>query len=338
MTEFAGDGKDREGGGHGGHGHGAHGGHGQGGHGGHGGHGHGGHGHGHGHGGAEIDWAEMAPVLEANAEVTAPAYRQVADWLRELRAGAEPSLVVDAGSGPGVVTCLLAEAFPRAQVVAADPEQALLDRAAARAARLGLGDRVRAHRAELPDGLGALPPADLVWAARSVHHVGDQVAALAALGKQLAPGGALAVLEGGLPPRSLPRDIGLGRPGLQARLDAANEAWFTRMRTELPGAKETVEHWPALLAAAGLRHTATRTFLLDLPAPLDDRAREHVASTFERYRHLAAAPEAQPAALAEDDLAVLDRLLDPEDPESLYRRDDVFLLAAHTVHVAVREN
>ncbi|MEI5097593.1 class I SAM-dependent methyltransferase [Streptomyces sp. PmtG] len=298
---------------------------------------------GHGHGGhcghADVDWAEMAPVLEQNAEVTAPAYRQVADWLRELRTGGadgarggEPSLVVDAGSGPGVVTSLLAEAFPKARVVAADPEQALLDRARARADRLGLGGRVRTHRAELPDGLGALPPAGLIWAARSVHHVGDQVAALTALAGRLAPGGALAVLEGGLPSRSLPRDIGLGRPGLQARLDAANEDWFTRMRAGLPGTKDVPEHWPALLAAAGLRHTATRTFLLDLPAPLDDRARAHVISTFGRYRDLAA----EERALAADDLEVLGRLLDPADEESLHRRDDVFLLVAHTVHVAVK--
>ncbi|GGV04836.1 class I SAM-dependent methyltransferase [Streptomyces spectabilis] len=294
------------------------------------------HGHKHGHGDHDIDWADMAPVLEQNAEVTAPVYRQVATWLRELRpAGAEPSLVVDAGSGPGVVTCLLAEAFPGAEVVAADPERALLDRAEARAARLGLGDRVRAHRAELPDGLGELPPADLIWAARSVHHVGDQVAALTALGERLAPGGALAVLEGGLPPRSLPRDIGMGRPGLQARLDAANEEWFTRMRGSLPGATEVTEDWAALLAAAGLRHVATRTFLLDLPAPLDERARAHAIATFERYRDLAAAEG--PEELAADDVAVLDRLLDPEDPRGLHRRPDMFLLVAHTVHVAVKE-
>ncbi|WP_172382686.1 class I SAM-dependent methyltransferase [Streptomyces sp. MNP-20] len=295
-----------------------------------------GHGHGHGHGDHDIDWAEMAPVLEQNAEVTAPLYRQVAAWLRELRtAAAEPALIVDAGSGPGVVTSLLAQAFPKAEVVAADPERALLDRAEARAARLGLADRVRAHRAELPDGLGELPPADLIWAARSVHHVGDQVAALTALGERLAPGGALAVLEGGLPPRSLPRDIGVGRPGLQARLDAANEEWFARMRASLPGATGATEDWAALLTAAGLRHTATRTFLLDLPAPLDERARAHVIDTFERYRGLAAAEG--PEALAADDVTVLNRLLDPEDELSLHRRRDVFLLVAHTVHVAVKE-
>ncbi|MER5305409.1 class I SAM-dependent methyltransferase [Streptomyces lasiicapitis] len=345
------------------------------------GHGHGG-GHDHGHGGghshvgghghADIDWAVMAPVLEQNAEVTAPVYREVAAWLRELRGArpgggdraagvADPTLIVDAGSGPGVVTCLFAEEFPKARVIAADPEEALLERTTARAARLGLADRVGTHRAELPDGLGELPPADLIWAARSVHHVGDQGAALAALADRLAPGGTLAILEGGLAPRSLPRDFGIGRPGLQARLDAANEDWFTRMRTELPGAKETTEDWPSLLKSAGLRHVATRSFLHDLPAPLDDAARAHIIATFERYRSLAtnatqgaeaadgdtaaaatSAPATSAAApaggLTPEDAATLDRLLDPQDELSLHRRSDLFLLTAHTVHVAAKES
>ncbi|MER7347379.1 class I SAM-dependent methyltransferase [Streptomyces aurantiacus] len=339
------------------------------------GHGHGqGHGGGHHHGGAEIDWAVMAPVLEQNAEVTAPVYREVAAWLREVRKTrhvreeggargargaraedggreadrpvapdlADPALIVDAGSGPGVVSCLFAEEFPRSRVIAADPEEALLERTAARAARLGLADRVGTHRAELPDGLGELPPADLIWAARSVHHVGDQGAALAALADRLAPGGALAILEGGLAPRSLPRDFGVGRPGFQARLDAATEDWFARMRAALPGAKETTEDWRALLTAAGLRHVATRSFLLDLPAPLDDAARAHVISTFERYHTLAEdtadGDTAGTDGLDPDDAATLGRLLDPEDEESLHRRADLFLLTAHTVHVAVKEN
>ncbi|MFD9075760.1 class I SAM-dependent methyltransferase [Streptomyces lasiicapitis] len=345
-----------------GHGDGCGGGHGQGHGGGH------GHGHGGGHGHADIDWAVMAPVLEQNAEVTAPVYREVAAWLRELRGArpgdggdraagvADPTLIVDAGSGPGVVTCLFAEEFPKARVIAADPEEALLERTTARAARLGLADRVGTHRAELPDGLGELPPADLIWAARSVHHVGDQGAALAALADRLAPGGTLAILEGGLAPRSLPRDFGIGRPGLQARLDAANEDWFARMRTELPGAKETTEDWPSLLKSAGLRHVATRSFLHDLPAPLDDAARAHVIATFERYRSLAtnatqgaeaadgdtAAPATSAAApaggLTPEDAATLDRLLDPQDELSLHRRPDLFLLTAHTVHVAAKES
>ncbi|MEW2624410.1 methyltransferase [Streptomyces sp. NPDC048106] len=295
------------------------------------GHGHGhrhGHGHGHGHG-TDIDWNEMAPHLEAQAELFAPLYRQALSWL----AGevAEPGLIVDAGSGPGVVSCLFAEAFAGARVVAVDGTAPLLDRARARAGRQGHADRFDTLAGELPDVLDQLPkPADLLWASRSLHHLGDQRAALTEFGRRLAPGGTLALLEGGLPSRFLPRDLGIGRPGLQARLDALEEEWFARMRAELPGSVAETEDWPALLTSAGLRHTGTRSFLLDLPAPADDRTRAYVAAYLGRLR------EGFGDDLAPEDRDTLDRLLDPADPASVHQRPDVFLLSAHTVHTAVR--
>jgi SAM-dependent methyltransferase len=173
-------------------------------------------------------------------------------------------------------------------------------------------------------------PADLLWASRSLHHLGDQRAALAAFAARLAPGGTLALLEGGLPTRFLPRDIGIGRPGLQARMEAVEEEWFARMRADLPGAVAETEDWPALMTAAGLRPTGTRSFLLDLPAPTTDRARAYVAALLTRRRDVIG------DHLDATDRATLDRLLDPEDRASVHHRPDVFLLAAHTVYTAVR--
>lgn len=285
--------------------------------------------HGHFHGSTDIDWGAMAPLLESQAELFAPLYEQVMAWL--AKEAAEPGLIVDAGSGPGVVSCMFAEAFPGARVVAVDGSEPLLERARARATRLGLGDRFATIAGELPDVLDELDyPADLLWAGNSLHHMGDQRAALTAFAERLAPGGTLALLEGGLPARFLPRDIGIGRPGLQARLDALQEEWFARMRAELPGSVAETEDWPALLAAAGLKPTRTRSFLLDLPAPVSDRARAHVAATLGRMR------ESLGDAVDEDDRATLDRLLDPEDEASVHRRKDVFVLKAHTVYTAVR--
>lgn len=285
--------------------------------------------HGHFHGSTDIDWGAMAPLLESQAELFAPLYEQVMAWL--AKEAAEPGLIVDAGSGPGVVSCMFAEAFPGARVVAVDGSEPLLERARARATRLGLGDRFATIAGELPDVLDELDyPADLLWAGNSLHHMGDQRAALTAFAERLAPGGTLALLEGGLPARFLPRDIGIGRPGLQARLDALQEEWFARMRAELPGSVAETEDWPALLAAAGLKPTRTRSFLLDLPAPVSDRARAHVAATLGRVR------ESLGDAVDEDDRATLDRLLDPEDEASVHRRKDVFVLKAHTVYTAVR--
>ncbi len=284
---------------------------------------------GHHHDHADIDWNEMASVLEAQAELFTPLYERALAWLGHKQTA--PGLIVDAGSGPGVVSCLLADAFPGARVVAVDGTEPLLERAHARAARLGVADRFGTLAGELPGVLDDLDyPPDLLWASRSLHHLGDQRAALAAFAARLAPGGTLALLEGGLPARFLPRDLGIGRPGLQARLDALEEEWFARMRADLPGAVAETEDWPGLMAAAGLRHTGTRSFLLDLPAPTTDRARDHVATVLSRTR------DGFGDELDATDRATLDRLLDPEDPASVHRRRDVFVLAAHTVYTAER--
>ncbi|MFH0515817.1 class I SAM-dependent methyltransferase [Streptomyces sp. M41] len=287
------------------------------------------HGHGHGHDHGDIDWDEMAPLLQTEAELFTPLYEHALAWLAKRQT--EPGLIVDAGSGPGVVACLLADAFPGARVVAVDASEPLLERARANAERLGVADRFGTLAGELPGVLDDLDyPVDLLWAGRSLHHLGDQRAALAAFADRLARGGTLALQEGGLPARFLPRDIGFGRPGLQARLDALEAEWFAAMRADLPGSVSETEDWPALLTAAGLRPSGTRTFLLDLPAPTTDRARAYVVARLTRIR------EGLGDRLDTDDRATLDRLLDPDDKASVHHRPDVFVLAAQTVHTAVR--
>ncbi|MEU6996162.1 class I SAM-dependent methyltransferase [Streptomyces sp. NPDC046465] len=272
----------------------------------------------------------MEAMLERYARVAAPLYGETADWLK--RWAPAPGVVVDVGSGPGALSFLLADAFPEARIVAADPEEALLARARERAGNEGLAGRFGTVRAALPDDIDDVPQADLLWLCKSLHHVGDQGAALSALAGRLAPGGAIALLEGGLAARYLPRDIGFGRPGLLARIEAADEEWFAGMRAGLDGAKDATEDWPALLTGAGLRYEATRSFLLDLPAPLSADARAHVVTEFTRRREMHA------DRLAADDLAAIDRLLDEDDPQSLHRRADLFLLTAQTVHVAVKDD
>lgn len=281
--------------------------------------------HAHAHNHADIDFAKEIPMLEGQAHLLAPLYADALAWLAQQQP--EPGLIVDAGSGPGIISGFFAKTFPEARIVAADSSAALLERARENADRLGTADRFSTVEAELPGGLGELEyPADLVWSSRAVHHVGDQRAALTALAAVLAPGGTLAVMEGGLPERNLPRDLGFGRPGLQARLDVIEQSWFCEMRTALPGHVRETEDWPALLTAAGLRPSGTRSFLLDLPAPLPDEARACVIGVFDRRRRMFA------QELDAEDRATLDRLLDPDDKAGLHHRPDVFVLVTHTVH------
>ncbi|MCX4790559.1 MULTISPECIES: class I SAM-dependent methyltransferase [unclassified Streptomyces] len=286
--------------------------------------------HAHHHGTTEFDWDVMGPLLEQNAELSRPQYEEAARWIAGLPTAPNVRRVLDIGSGPGVISCLLAEVFPEAEVVAVDGTPALLERTRTRAQRLGLGDRVRTQQAEIPESLDALGEADLIWVGNALHHMGDQRAVLAGFAALLRPGGTIALVEGGLPPRQLPRDIGIGRPGLEARLDAITADWFEDMRTSLPGTKRETEDWSALFTAVGLDPQGTRSFLLDLPAPLSEPARDHVIAEFARRREMF--EEVLPA----EDVAVLDRLLDPEDPAGLRQRPDVFLLMARTVHLGRR--
>ncbi len=281
-------------------------------------------GHAHHHGGdADFDWEALADHLEREAEVQAPAVTEAAQWLHGLRAGAPVGRVLDVGSGPGVIAGLLADAFPAAEVVAVDQSAALLERARTRS-----GGRVGTHRADLPGDFATLGEADLIWSGNAIHHLGDQQAALTALAGALRPGGLLAVAERGLPARYLPRDLGLGRPGLQARLDAAHEEVFAVMREAVPETVAVVEDWPAMLAAAGLVPSGTRTFLVDRPAPLDASAREFLHVQLSRRK------EQLDDRLDADDRAVLAALLDREAPTGILTRPDAFYLAAITVHTA----
>ncbi|WP_406278270.1 class I SAM-dependent methyltransferase [Embleya sp. NBC_00896] len=281
----------------------------------------------------DLDRDTRGERRERDAELHAPFLEQAAARLRDLALHGDHTLtrvdrILDIGSGPGLAACLFARYFPRAEVVAVDTTRHALTRAAARARREGLHHRVRTHHAELPRDLDTLGTADLVWAANIVHHLGDQQRGLDVLARALRPGGVIAIVERGLSPRFLPRDIGIGRPGLQARMEAAAEDRFADMRAALPGACATVEDWPAMLARAGLVPTGTHSFLTDLPSPLDAAPREHL------HDHLTRQRVALGDRLDPEDLRTLDALIDREADTSILWRPDAFYLAAGTIHTA----
>jgi SAM-dependent methyltransferase len=275
-----------------------------------------------------VDWAARGEEMERAAELDldwlAPALR----WLKdELRLG-PIGRVVDLGSGPGVAAAELAQVFPSAAVTAVDSARPLLERADSRAYRLGVGDRFTTLPLDLGDPAqwSALPRADLVWVSGVLHHLPDPVRAVGAIRDRLAAGGTLIAVEGGLPVRWGPDDLGIGRPGLQARLDAA----VVEGLAELP-APHTIAlgvSWPTLLTRARFGRVRTKSWLQENPPPAPDRVRQQIRG------HLGTLRRNFGDRLADDDRATLDQLLDPADRAGIDRRDDVFWLTARTLHIA----
>jgi len=283
-----------------------------------------------------VDWASHTNRLVAAAHSDADWYDRLA---RELvRPG--DRVAVDVGCGGAGMTAALAAALGRhGVVVAVDADAEVL--AAARSHLTAVvppgAGRVDFVEADLAAGVAPLRdaldgPVDVVWASASVHHLGDQQAGVTALAGLLAPGGRLALAEGGLSRRHLPWDLGIGDPGLELRLDAAQDRWFARMRAELPGTTRMPYGWTEALRRAGLTQVTTRSTLLERPTPLDDgdrvRAVDGLNHRVDRLR---------PTGLLDaGDLAAWDRLLDPADPAWLGHRGDLGWLEVRSVHLGVR--
>jgi len=283
----------------------------------------------------EIDWSGQAAHLRGNAILEAGWTTTVAARL----VGPATRVAVDVGCGGGGMAKALADALPAgATVVAIDADPDVLEQA-----RAHTGGAVRCELASLDDGPGPLReaiggPADLVWASASVHHAGDQQAAVDALAELLAPGGRLALAEGGLPSRQLPWDLGIGEPGIELRLDAVQDRWFATMRSALPGSVPMPYGWTDALRRAGLVDVTTRTLLTEQPIPLPDEQRDHVIAHLrkrvDRLRPTEQTTEAERAYLLPDeDLAVWDELLDPDGPHWLGRRTDLADLSARSIHL-----
>jgi SAM-dependent methyltransferase len=268
--------------------------------------------------------------LETSARFDAPWVAEAIAWLidrPDRPEGPRPQLVLDVGCGAGGAACAFAEALGPGVVAGFDRDPRLLAIARRRAAEAGVAGHVLGWSCA---GVDALPveagSADLVWASGVVHHLPDQQAAMGGLAALLRPGGRLALVEGGLPLRCLPFDIGLGRVGLEARLDEARSRWFADMRDELRG-PALPYGWPEGLRRAGLVDVHSRSFLAEVPPPLDDFGRQ-VAE-----RHLRSALTELGNRLDPDDRETIGRLLDPDDPAYVGRRDDLMITAARTLNV-----
>jgi SAM-dependent methyltransferase len=283
----------------------------------------------------QVDWAQQAGHLTDAAREDHAWHLAVArDLVRRT-----DRLALDVGCGAAGMTLAIARVMTCGRIIAADSDPEILDAARAHVQTEWTDPRVAIDvvRADLANGVVALREAlptgaDLLWASACVHHVGDQQAALAALATLLRSGGRLALAEGGLPARRLPWDLGIGDPGLEMRLQAAEDAWFARMRAHLPQARRMPYGWTEALHRAGLAPVTTRTTLWEKPVPLQrvDRLAV-VAELAHRVDRL------RPTMLIQDgDLAAWRRLLDPDDVAWLGHREDLSSLVARSVHIGLR--
>jgi len=197
-----------------------------------------------------IDWPARLAALRRADDLDAVYDRQVADRLVGVLGDIAEPVVVDIGSGGGGMSAAFAQALAGhggGRVVLCDAVGELLDAATGHVRDVAAGTAVvveAVHADASSDQLAdLLPPADLVWASRVVHHLPDQQRAIDGLTRLLAPGGWLALGEGGLSTKCLPWDLGIGEPGLGDRLTAARDNWFVGMRSGMSGVKSLPVGW-----------------------------------------------------------------------------------------------
>jgi ubiquinone/menaquinone biosynthesis C-methylase UbiE len=260
----------------------------------------------------------MADLLDLDAEVLSEYHREVAEWVSAKLT--DRARIIDVGAGTGTGTLALARQLPDAEVIAVDVDEEMLKHIQHKARASGLADRVRTVQADLdqawPDDL---KNADLVWAANSLHHMGDPARAVAQIYQMLRPGGLLAVTE----LESFPRFL----------TDPAGAALEERIHTAMAQSRDEAgmhmhEDWPARFAGAGLAVESERRFAIALPpsppdSPMAAAVTRYVMATLRRARH------GLEDKLSAGDIAELDALA-----PALSARDDLTVRTSRTVWLA----
>ncbi len=282
------------------------------------------HHHDHHQDGDEAAEAALAELLDLDAEVLHAYLSSVIGWVGELAAYQPPRRILDLGCGTGTGGLALLRRFPASEVTAVDASVPMLDRLRQKARELDVASQVRAVQADLDAGWPDTGPADLVWASNSMHHMADPDRVLAQILAALEPGGLLAVAEMDSFPRFLPDDLGIGRPGLEARCHAAQDEMRSNDMPYLGS------DWGPRLAKAGFAVEAERTFAIDLEPPLPAAAGRYAQLSLQRVR------SALDGRISAEDLVTLDTLLGGDGPASILRRDDLTVRTTRTVWVARR--
>lgn len=272
------------------------------------------HGHQHHDNAGGFDEPDMAELLDLDAEVLHAHLTDVTAWLAKSAESAGDIPVrrlLDLGSGTGTGTLALLQRFPDAEAVAVDASAPLLHRLRDKAQARGVAERVRTVQADLDEAWPDFGDVDLVWTSAALHHMADPDSALREVFAALRPGGLLAVVEMEGFPRFLPDDLGIGEPGLEARLHELTSHEHAERVPHL-GAD-----WGPRLTAAGFTVESERRFAVDLLPPLPAATGRYAQAMLRRLR------DALADRLGADDRSVLDTLLDSDGPDSVTRRGDL---------------
>lgn len=259
----------------------------------------------------------MADLLDLDAEVLSDYHREVAEWVSANLT--ERTRVIDVGAGTGTGALALARQLPGAEVIALDVDEEMLKHLQDKARASGLASQVRTIQADLDQAWPAgLKPADLVWAANSLHHMGHPPQAVVQIYHMLRPGGLLAVTE----LESFPRFL----------TDPAGVALEERIHTAMAHSRDEAgmhmhEDWPALFTEAGFAVESERRFEIALRPPPDSP----MAAAVTRYAlvTLSRARHGLEDKLSTGDIAELDALA-----TVLSARDDLTVRTGRTVWLA----
>jgi SAM-dependent methyltransferase len=256
----------------------------------------------------------LIDMLDLDAEVLHDYHRELISWVAS-EAGEDPR-IIDVGAGSGTGSIALARQIPGAEIIAVDVSPEMLAHLRNRAGSAGLSDRIRTVEADLDKQWPDLGPADVVWAASSMHHMADPATALTAAHATLRPGGLLVIAE----LESFPRFL-TGTPDQDVEL-RAHEAMDQRRHE---AGLHMHENWADWIAAAGFTSVTERNYDIDLRSPLPPAAGRYAEVTLARMRH--GLEDRLPAA----DLAVLEKVT-----AGLSGRDDISVRTARKVWLARR--
>lgn len=248
-----------------------------------------------------------------------PMDREMIEWLAISRG----QRALDAGCGRGDHARYLAE-WTRADgsVVALDRAPVPLKKAQARVAGTPFEQTIQFCLGKLEDPSLFDAEFDHIWCSHTLHGQSDVSGVLRNLKRMLRPTGCVAIREDKSGGTMLPYDVGLGNPGLEARLFSAFVQRFTQHRLALG---RCPYGWEQALYEAGFVEVRTKSFLYQLSPPFSEQQRE--------YLHFLLARGQNAVTSDEDDQRVLKCLLDASGPDYFLNRRDVHFTCVCTVHL-----